>query len=112
MDVLRSRVRRRTVASNQSDMTKRKIILAGGSGFLGTALARRFAARGDDVVVLTRSPQPRNDGVREVAWDTKTVGDWASLVDGADVVLNLTGKSVDCRYTEKNRRAIIASRVD
>jgi uncharacterized protein (TIGR01777 family) len=91
---------------------KRKIILAGGSGFLGTALARRFAARGDDVVVLTRSPQQRTDGVREVSWDAKTVGDWASHIDGADVVLNLTGKSVDCRYTEKNRRAIIASRVD
>jgi uncharacterized protein len=91
---------------------KRKIILAGGSGFLGTALAGRFAARGDEVVLLTRSPKPRQDGVEEVSWDAKTVGDWAALVDGADVVLNLTGKSVDCRYTEKNRRAIIASRVD
>jgi uncharacterized protein len=91
---------------------KRKIILAGGSGFLGSALVRRFAARGDEVVLLTRSPKPRQDGVEEVSWDAKTVGDWAALVDGADVVLNLTGKSVDCRYTEKNRRAIIASRVD
>jgi uncharacterized protein len=91
---------------------KRKIILAGGSGFLGSALVRRFAARGDEVVLLTRSPKPREDGVKEVSWDAKTVGDWAALVDGADVVLNLTGKSVDCRYTEKNRRAIIASRVD
>jgi uncharacterized protein len=91
---------------------KRKIILAGGSGFLGTALARRFVAAGDDVIVLTRSPQERTDGVREVSWDARTLGDWAALVDGADVVINLTGKSVDCRYTEKNRRAIIASRVD
>src|SRR5882724_967860 len=91
---------------------KRKIILAGGSGFLGTALARRFTAHGDEVVVLTRTPQPRKDGVREASWDAKTVGEWASLMDGADVVLNLNGKSVDCRYTEKNRRAIIASRVD
>ena len=91
---------------------KPRIILAGGSGFLGTALAERFASRGDDVVVLTRSPKPRTNGVREVSWDAKTVGEWASLVDGADVVLNLTGKSVDCRYTENNRRAIIASRVD
>ncbi len=91
---------------------KRKIIIAGGSGFLGTALARRFAARGDDVFVLTRSPQQRSDGVTDVAWDAKTVGDWASLLECADVVLNLTGKSVDCRYTEKNRHLIIASRVD
>jgi len=91
---------------------KRKIIMAGGSGFLGTALARMFVARGDEVFVLTRSPKNRSDGVKDIAWDAKTLGDWASLVDGTDVVLNLTGKSVDCRYTEKNRRLIINSRVD
>jgi hypothetical protein len=91
---------------------KRRIILAGGSGFLGNALARKFTAAGDDAIVLTRSPKNRNDGVREVSWDAKTLGDWAAHVDGADVVFNLTGKSVDCRYTEKNRRAIIESRVN
>jgi uncharacterized protein (TIGR01777 family) len=91
---------------------KRRIILAGGSGFLGNALARTFVARGDEVVVLTRSPKNRGDGVREVLWDAKSLGEWAALVDGADVVINLTGKSVDCRYTEKNRRAIIESRVN
>ena len=91
---------------------KRRIILAGGSGFLGTALARKFTSRGDDVIVLTRSPQNRSDGVREVIWNAKDVGDWAALVDGADVVINLTGRSVDCRYTERNRRAITTSRVD
>ena len=91
---------------------KRRIILAGGSGFLGTALARKFTSRGDDVVVLTRSPQEREDGVREIAWNAKDLGNWATLVDGAHVVINLTGRSVDCRYTERNRRAITASRVD
>lgn len=91
---------------------KRRIILAGGSGFLGTALARQFTSQGDVVIVLTRSPQNRSDGVREVVWDAKNLGDWAALVDGADVVINLTGRSVDCRYTERNRRAITASRVD
>lgn len=90
----------------------KKIILAGGSGFLGTALARRFRAAGDDVTVLTRSTQERTDGIKEVSWDAKNLGEWATLVDGADAVINLTGKSVDCRYTEKNRRAIIDSRVD
>lgn len=97
--------------SNESNNMK-KIILAGGSGFLGTALARRFRAAGDDVTVLTRSPRHRSDGVKEVSWDAKTLGEWATLVDGADVVINLNGKSVDCRYTTANRRAIIASRVD
>ena len=91
---------------------KRKIILAGGSGFLGVTLARRFATADDEVIVLTRAPKEQSDGARDVSWDARTLGDWAELVNGADVVINLTGKSVDCRYTEKNRRAIIASRVD
>lgn len=91
---------------------KRKIIIAGGSGFLGTALARTFVARDAEVFVLTRNPQTRTDGAKDIAWDAKTLGDWAALIDGADAVLNLTGKSVDCRYTQKNRRLIIASRVD
>jgi uncharacterized protein (TIGR01777 family) len=91
---------------------KRRIILAGGSGFLGTALARTFTKAGDEVIVLTRSPQNRTNGAKEVSWDAKTLGDWTALVEGADIIINLTGKSVDCRYTEKNRRAIIASRVD
>lgn len=97
--------------NSQLDMDKR-IILAGGSGFLGTALARRFAKAGYEVIVLTRSPHDRTDGAREIFWDAKTLGDWAALLNGADAVINLTGKSVDCRYTEKNRRAIIASRVN
>lgn len=91
---------------------KRRVILAGGSGFLGSALARMFIARGDEVIVLTRAPKDRADGAREIFWDAKNSGEWARLVDGAEVVINLTGKSVDCRYTKKNRRLIIASRVD
>ena len=91
---------------------KRRIILAGGSGFLGKALTRRFIDDDYEVVILTRAPHERGDGAREVAWDAKNPGEWAALVDGAEVVINLTGKSVDCRYTEPNRRAIIASRVD
>jgi len=89
-----------------------RIILAGGSGFLGNALAKRFCARGYAVVVLTRSPRIRADGVEEILWDGKTLGAWAKRVDGADAVINLTGRSVDCRYSVANRRVIIASRVD
>jgi len=90
----------------------KRIILAGGAGFLGSALSKHFNARGWLVVVLTRSPKPRPDGVKEIAWDSRTAGDWTREVDGADAVINLTGRSVDCRYNEKNRRVIIASRVD
>ena len=90
----------------------KRIILAGGSGFLGQALATRFSEGDSEVVVLTRAPLARLDRVKEVSWDGISLGDWAKLVDGADAVITLTGRSVDCRYTEANRRAIIASRVD
>ncbi len=90
----------------------KQMILAGGSGFLGGALAEYFHALGWEIVVLTRHPRERSDGVKEVSWDARTLGDWQRSVDGADVVINLTGKSVDCRYNAQNRHDIIASRVD
>ncbi len=90
----------------------KRMILAGGSGFLGGALAKHFRALNWEIIVLTRHPRERDDGVKEVAWNARTLGDWQRFVDGADVVINLTGKSVDCRYNAKNRHDIIASRVD
>ncbi|HEX3890288.1 MAG TPA: TIGR01777 family oxidoreductase [Verrucomicrobiae bacterium] len=90
----------------------RRIILAGGSGFLGQALAKTFLKQNYEVIILTRSPCARNDPAKETAWDAKSFGEWTKFIDGAEAVINLTGKSVDCRYNEKNRRAIIASRVD
>jgi uncharacterized protein (TIGR01777 family) len=90
---------------------KKKIILAGGSGFLGQALARYFSALSWEVVVLTRQPKPRADGLREVAWDGETIGSWARELEGAEAVVNLCGKSVDCRYTATNRKALLESRL-
>lgn len=84
-------------------------MLAGGSGHLGTLLAEARITAGDEVVVLTRAPQPAR--WRSVAWDGATVGAWADELDGADVLVNLAGRSVNCRYTEANRRAIMESRV-
>ena len=89
-----------------------KLILAGGSGFLGGELAEHFSARGWEVVVLTRSPKSRTNSAREVAWDAATIGDWSRELEGATAVVNLTGRSVDCRYTAKNRREIMDSRVN
>src|SRR5690349_4570549 len=88
----------------------RRIILAGGTGFLGSLLAKRFAAQQCDVLILTRHPKVRSDGVRDVAWDGETIGDWAAELEGAEAVVNLCGKSVDCRYTAKNRKLLIESR--
>ncbi|HEY3932303.1 MAG TPA: TIGR01777 family oxidoreductase [Verrucomicrobiae bacterium] len=91
---------------------KKRIVLAGGSGFLGHALAKEFLAGNYEVIVLTRSSRARSDGVKEICWDGKSFGEWSEFIDGAEVVINLTGKSVDCRYNEENRREIISSRVD
>ncbi len=92
-------------------MSGQRLILAGGSGFLGQALAKHFEAVGWEAVVLTRSPQA-NRAAREVSWDAQTLGRWSSELDGAAAVMNLTGRSVDCRYTAKNRRLIMDSRVN
>src|SRR3569623_834492 len=87
-----------------------KVIIPGGSGQVGTILARDFHASGDEVVVLSRSPGKAP--WRVVPWDGATTGPWAAEVDGADVVSNLSGRSVNCRYTPANRRAIMDSRVE
>ena len=87
-----------------------KIVIPGGTGQVGTVLARAFTADGHDVVVLGRSPEKRE--WRTGQWDGKTAGDWAAEVDGADVVINLAGRNVNCRYNEENRRQIMDSRVN
>jgi uncharacterized protein (TIGR01777 family) len=91
---------------------KPRIILAGGSGFLGQALATYFQKRGFDVVVLGRSARQAGLTGRQVIWDARTPGPWQSELDGAAAVVNLTGKSVNCRYNKRNREQILGSRVD
>jgi len=86
-----------------------KVVVAGGSGQVGTVLARAFLARGDDVVTLTRGSGAVAG--RAVTWDGALLGAWAGEVDGADVIVNLAGRSVDCRYNAANRREIMDSRV-
>lgn len=90
-----------------------KIVVPGGSGQVGGILARAFRARGDEVVVLSRGGAADGAGdARVVAWDARTPGPWASEIDGADVVVNLAGRSVNCRYTPANLDAMMRSRVD
>src|SRR4051794_25228203 len=86
-----------------------KIVIPGGSGQVGTLLARAFAADGHEVTVLSR--HPRSAPWCVVAWDAVAVRDWAAEIDGADVVINLAGRSVNCRYHAANRRLIQESRV-
>jgi len=89
-----------------------KIILAGGSGFLGQILSRHYREKGDEVVVLTRHPHAVKNGVLQVGWDAKNLGNWIDHLDNSDILINLTGKSVNCRYTERNKKEIFASRLD
>jgi uncharacterized protein (TIGR01777 family) len=89
-----------------------KLILPGGSGHIGEALIRAFAAGGHECVVLARDPARYRGPARAVAWDGRTLGTWAAEVDGADVVINLAGRTVDCRYTGKNLAEMVNSRLD
>lgn len=92
-------------------MSRGRIVIAGGSGFIGSALAREFYQQYGEVVVLTRTPHKRNDGVVEVEWTGAHVGEWIQYLDGAEAVVNLTGKNINCRHTPENVRALVESRV-
>jgi uncharacterized protein len=87
-----------------------KIVIAGGTGQVGTVLARKFHAKGNEVVILSRRSSPAD--WRIVTWDAETLGDWKSEIDGSDVLINLAGRSVNCRYNEENRRQMMDSRVN
>jgi uncharacterized protein (TIGR01777 family) len=94
----------------------KKIILAGGSGFTGKAVVDHFHGADAEFVVLGRSASTglnsMSKRVRRLQWDGIHVGGWALEFEGADAVINLAGKSVDCRYTGKNRKEILRSRLD
>jgi uncharacterized protein len=87
-----------------------KIIIPGGTGQVGTVLARAFDADGHDVVVLSRNPH--KTPWRVVQWNARDIGPWTDELEDADVLINLAGRSVNCRYTEANKKAILSSRVE
>ena len=93
-------------------MNSKRIVIAGGSGFIGRALAQEFSAQNFEVVILTRTPRARTENIREVEWDGKHIGEWIQNLDDAEAVINLTGKNINCPHTPENLSAIIASRVD
>jgi NAD dependent epimerase/dehydratase family enzyme len=86
-----------------------KIVIPGGTGQVGTLLARAFHRGGHEVVALGRSPAQAPWRIER--WDPERLGDWTRWIDGADAVINMAGRSVNCRYNAKNRREIMHSRV-
>lgn len=89
-----------------------KIVLAGGSGYIGSVMASYYAANHWDVCILSRAAKPTQGKIRTVIWDAKNAGPWTNELEGADVLINLTGKNVNCRYNEANQREILNSRLE
>ena len=86
----------------------KKIIIAGGSGFLGQVLENYFSKKRYVIKILTRNPTTEN----HILWDAKTIGNWVHELENSEALINLTGKSVDCRYTTSNKKEIYDSRIN
>lgn len=91
-------------------MKYHKVILAGGNGYLGKVLADYYKDLAEEVLILSRKPMTASGNMRTEVWDGKGEGDWIKSLEGADLLVNLCGKNVNCRYTPKNQAEIISSR--
>lgn len=88
-----------------------KIVIAGGNGFLATSLVDFLKNKASEIILIARNPVEAKENIRYMHWDGLTLGTWVRSLEDADVVINLAGKNVDCRYTEKNKKAIYDSRL-
>ncbi|WP_202703392.1 TIGR01777 family oxidoreductase [Flavobacterium sp. UGB4466] len=89
-----------------------KLIIAAGTGFLGQVLLHHFKDKFEEIVILTRGKSQIIDGIKYVNWNAKTFSGWENELENATVLINLAGKSVDCRYTKKNKQEILLSRIE
>ncbi len=90
----------------------KKVIIAAGTGFLGKVLIEYLKPKSETIIILTRGKSKIENNVKFVNWDAKTIGNWKNELDNADVLINMTGKSVDCRYNKKNKDLILSSRIE
>lgn len=106
-------------------MRNKKIVIAGGSGFIGEELIRLWGKHNDICILTRKLPEAKNNRnnyqslkpedllrVSFEKWDARSIDSWVDKLDGADLLINLTGKSVNCRYTAANKAAILSSRID
>lgn len=90
----------------------KKVVITGGTGFIGKSLAKFLSEKGFEVVVIGRSASVSKNGIKSAQWDGKTLGKWTEELEEAAAVVNLAGKSVDCIKTKANREEILNSRID
>lgn len=88
-----------------------KIVVAGGTGLIGQELVKHFSKQKHELIILARSSKKPKYNEKYIKWDGKTIGSWVNNLKNTDVLINLAGKSVDCRYTDKNKAEILNSRV-
>lgn len=89
-----------------------KLIIAGGSGSLGQHLIEQLSGAYEEIIVLSRGQDAQKEDHRVLHWDAQTQGAWSQALEGAHAVINLTGKSIQCRFTEENKKILLDSRVD
>jgi uncharacterized protein (TIGR01777 family) len=89
-----------------------KLVIAAGTGFLGQVLVNHFKDKFEKIIILTRRQSKTIDSIKYVNWDAKTFSGWENELENATVLINLAGKSVDCRYSKENKREILLSRIE
>lgn len=93
-------------------MSGKRVVIAGGTGFIGRALGKELRTRNYDVVLLTRQPRKWDDGIEVAIWSPGSIGEWIKHLDGAAAIVNLAGRNINCRHTPENLRELLGSRVD
>lgn len=98
--------------TNLKFIRMKKLVIAAGTGFLGQVLVNHFKSKFEEIVILTRGKSQIIDGIKYVNWNAKTFSGWEKELENASVLINLAGKSVDCRYTQENKKQILLSRIE
>jgi len=102
----------RGIRGEKNHKAMNKLIIAAGTGFLGQVLVNHFKDKFEEIIILTRGKSQTIDGIKYVNWNAKSFSGWENELENATVLINLAGKSVDCRYTEKNKKEILLSRIE
>jgi len=92
-------------------MKYNKIVIAGGNGYIGKVLSQHFGQYSNEIVILSRKEKEQTGNIRTILWDGKNIRDWVVELEHSDLLINLCGKNVNCRYTRKNQQEIIDSRI-